>query len=113
MKLPNDRLLLHLARDRRRAIDPADVYFLAVLATLAAPPALHAQTLGLYRRHRTPRILRRVPVASRDGTLYFFSTSRNPARGGEIFRSVPETSFVPVRMPLAVIPSHGWFPGYR
>lgn len=28
MKLPNDRLLLHLARDRRRAIDPQDVYFL-------------------------------------------------------------------------------------
>jgi DNA-binding LytR/AlgR family response regulator len=28
MTLPNDRLLLHLARDRRRAIDPRDVYFL-------------------------------------------------------------------------------------
>jgi DNA-binding LytR/AlgR family response regulator len=28
MSLPNDRLLLHLARDRRRAIDPHDVYFL-------------------------------------------------------------------------------------
>ena len=28
MKLPNDRLLLHLARDRRRVVDPRDVYFL-------------------------------------------------------------------------------------
>jgi hypothetical protein len=28
MKLPNDRLLLHLARDRRRAVDPLDIYFL-------------------------------------------------------------------------------------
>jgi hypothetical protein len=28
MKLPNDRLLLHLARDRRRAVDPEDIYFL-------------------------------------------------------------------------------------
>jgi DNA-binding LytR/AlgR family response regulator len=28
MKLPHDRLLLHLARDRRRAVDPLDVYFL-------------------------------------------------------------------------------------
>jgi hypothetical protein len=28
MSLPHDRLLLHLARDRRRAIDPRDVYFL-------------------------------------------------------------------------------------
>jgi DNA-binding LytR/AlgR family response regulator len=28
MRLPNDRLLLHLARDRRRAVDPHDVYFL-------------------------------------------------------------------------------------
>ena len=28
MKLPNDRLLLHLARDRRRAVDPDDIYFL-------------------------------------------------------------------------------------
>ena len=28
MKLPNDRLLLHLARDRRRAVDPQDIYFL-------------------------------------------------------------------------------------
>jgi DNA-binding LytR/AlgR family response regulator len=28
MKLPNDRLLLHLARNRRRAVDPPDVYFL-------------------------------------------------------------------------------------
>ena len=28
MKLPNDRLLLHLARDRRRVVDPQDVYFL-------------------------------------------------------------------------------------
>jgi len=28
MKLPNDRMLLHLARDRRRAVDPHDVYFL-------------------------------------------------------------------------------------
>jgi len=28
MKLPNDRLLLHLARDRRRAIDPHDIYYL-------------------------------------------------------------------------------------
>jgi DNA-binding LytR/AlgR family response regulator len=28
MKLPNDRLLLHLARDRRRVVDPHDVYFL-------------------------------------------------------------------------------------
>jgi DNA-binding LytR/AlgR family response regulator len=28
MNLPNDRLLLHLARDQRRAVDPHDVYFL-------------------------------------------------------------------------------------
>lgn len=28
MKLPNDRMLLHLARDRRRVVDPQDVYFL-------------------------------------------------------------------------------------
>ena len=28
MKLPNDRLLLHLARDRRRVVDPQDIYFL-------------------------------------------------------------------------------------
>jgi DNA-binding LytR/AlgR family response regulator len=28
MRLPHGRLLLHLARDRRRAIDPRDVYFL-------------------------------------------------------------------------------------
>ncbi len=27
MRLPNDRLLLHIARDRRRAVDPNDVYF--------------------------------------------------------------------------------------
>jgi DNA-binding LytR/AlgR family response regulator len=28
MKLPNERLLLHLARDRRRGLDPRDIYFL-------------------------------------------------------------------------------------
>jgi DNA-binding LytR/AlgR family response regulator len=28
MKLPNGRLLLHLARDERRVVDPHDVYFL-------------------------------------------------------------------------------------
>jgi DNA-binding LytR/AlgR family response regulator len=28
MRLPNGRLLLHLARDRHLAVDPSDVYFL-------------------------------------------------------------------------------------
>jgi DNA-binding LytR/AlgR family response regulator len=28
MKLPSERLLLHLARDRRRVVDPRDIYFL-------------------------------------------------------------------------------------
>jgi DNA-binding LytR/AlgR family response regulator len=28
MKLLNDRMLIHVARDRRRAFDPRDIYFL-------------------------------------------------------------------------------------
>ena len=52
MKLPNDRMLLHLARDRRRAVDPQDVYFLeatgeTTLVRLRSSRSVHdARTLG-------------------------------------------------------------------
>ncbi len=40
MRLRNDRLLLHLARDRRRVVDPHVVYFLEA-GTLDSPCEKH------------------------------------------------------------------------
>jgi hypothetical protein len=87
MSLPPDRLLLHLARDRRRAIDPRDVYFLEatgettlvrlrsarrvrdtralgeLLPLLAAFGVVRARC---WHRHRgVPRLLAPTPTGSR------------------------------------------------
>lgn len=64
MSLPNDRLLLHLARDRRRAIDPHDIYF------LEATGETTLVRLRSSRRLRDGRTLGElVPVLARFGVL--------------------------------------------